>query len=110
VRRVHGEEDPNAEYLQPKMQKNQNSHAIPVRWLPTEATSTVKQAGEGIRTTPNHRSSTTKNTKDLERNGIRSGGGREESLTSLLTRRSQEGEPRVFYFERERRERESKVL
>jgi hypothetical protein len=104
VRHVHGEEDSNAVDLQPKMPKNQNSHATLVRRPPTEATLTVKQAGEGpgSGSTPNHRSSTPKKKKDpkqkvqkggertledSKRKGIGSG-GREESLTSFLTRRS----------------------
>jgi hypothetical protein len=61
VRHVHGEEDPKAVDLQPKMQKNQNSDATPVQ-PPNEATLTVKYAGEGPRSgsTPNQRSSTLK--------------------------------------------------
>jgi hypothetical protein len=64
VRHMHGEEDSNAVDLQPKMQKSLNSHATSVRRPPTEATSTVKQAGEGPRSTPNHCSSTSKKKKN----------------------------------------------
>jgi hypothetical protein len=116
VRHVHGEENPNAVDLQPKVQKSQNSHFTPVWQPPTEAVMTVNQAGEGsgrgstpnyCRSAPKKKNPKQKNQKeertlkDVERKGT-GGGKREGGPSSLLARLTQKRGPRVFFVERER--------